>query len=142
MAVPMNITKNRDSWFGQFLLCILEISLPLSRKYVLFWYGTYMFHENWNILFPIMGEKVLKTWTFSPPLPRKRIDKYMFHSSLIPSPILREIWVEWVISSSFPLFVMSYPPPIPHSRDLEKFEVALHIHRCVAINVFKKARLL
>ena len=36
------------------------------------------------------------------------IDKYMFHSSLIPSPILRERWVEWAISSSFPLFLVSY----------------------------------
>ena len=78
----------------------------LFQKYVLFWYGTYIIHENWNILFPILGELVLKTWIFPPPLPRNPIDKYMFHSFLIPSPILRERWVEWAISSSFPLFVM------------------------------------
>ena len=62
----------------------------LSQKYVLFWCGTYMFHENLNILFLIMGKKVPKSWTFSPFLLRNRIDKYMFHSSLIPSPILRK----------------------------------------------------
>ena len=32
----------------------------LSQKYVLFWCGTYMFHENLNILFLIMGKKFLK----------------------------------------------------------------------------------
>ena len=30
---------------------------PLSQKYVLFLYGTYVFHENLNILFWIMGQK-------------------------------------------------------------------------------------
>ena len=35
--------------------------LLLSQKYVLFLYGTYMFHENLNILFRIMGKKVLKS---------------------------------------------------------------------------------
>ena len=39
----------------------------LSQKYVLFWRGTYMFHEKRNILFPITGKKVLKSWTFPRP---------------------------------------------------------------------------
>ena len=51
-------------------------------------------------------------------------DKYMFHFFLFPSSILRERWVEWPISSSFPLFVISYLSPTPHSVDLEKFQVA------------------
>ena len=113
--------------------CLVEIIarllLFLSQKYVLFSYGTYMFHKNRNILFRITGKKVLKSWTFSPPLPRNRIDKYMFHFFLFPSSILRERWVEWPISSSFPLFVISYLSPIPHSGDLEKFQVALHIQQ-------------
>ena len=98
----------------------------LSPKYMFCFDAEHIcFMEIETFRFLLREKKVLKSWTFSPPLPRNLIDKYMFHSSLISSPILREIWA---ISSSFPLFVVSYP--IPHSGDLEKFQVALHIQRC------------
>ena len=87
------------------------------------------------------GKKVLKSWTFPPSLPRNLIDKYMFHSSLIPSPILREIWVEW--ASSSPSLICCLIPTHTPFRELRKISSCItYSTLCAAINVFNMTYLL
>ena len=117
----------------EFQAPVSEICSVLMRNIYVSWKSKHFVSDY--------GKKVLKSWTFPPSLPRNLIDKYMFHSSLIPSPILREIWVEW--ASSSPSLICCLIPTHTPFRELRKISSCItYSTLCAAINVFNMTYLL